>query len=79
MGRIRPPDIGDGQLLGALQLICDGGPERVPIPGYPWVPGIYVVATLWFATYMAIREPGQAGMGALTVLSGLPFYWWCRR
>ena len=67
-------------VVGLLLLRRREGPERVPIPGYPWVPLIFVVATLWFATHMALREPAQAGIGLLTAASGIPFYYLtCRR
>ena len=55
------------------------GAERVPIPGYPWVPGIFITVTLLAAVFMALREPGQAGAGLLTLLLGLAVYGWMRR
>jgi len=51
------------------------GPVQVPVPGYPWVPGLFIVATLAAAGFMAAREPLQAGMGLLTVALGVPVYW----
>ncbi len=50
------------------------GPKRVPIPGFPWIPGAFVVATLAIASFMAVREPAQAAMGMATVLLGVPLY-----
>ena len=51
----------------------------MPVPGFPWIPAVYVAATIWFAAYMALREPVQAILGILTAASGLPFYWLVRR
>jgi len=66
-------------VIGLLVLRRREGRERVPIPGYPWVPWIFVVSTLWFATHMALLEPVQAGIGLLTAASGIPFYLLTRR
>ncbi len=66
--------------VGALlKLRLREGAESVPIPGYPWVPGIFITATLLIASFMAVREPMQAGMGLLTALVGLPLYAIARR
>ena len=54
------------------------GPARVPVPGYPWVPGFFILATLAAAAFMAAREPLQAGLGLLTVVLGIPVYWLMR-
>ncbi|MBI4586591.1 MAG: amino acid permease [Planctomycetes bacterium] len=51
------------------------GPERAPVPGYPWIPGLFVLGTLWAASFMVIRKPFEAGIGLLTVAAGVPFYW----
>ena len=59
---------------GLIALRRREGPERVPIRGYPWVPGIFVLATLAAAGFMAAREPLQAGMGLLTLCLGVPVY-----
>jgi hypothetical protein len=59
--------------VGALLKIrLREGAERVPIPGFPWVPGIFIASTLLIAGFMAVREPLQAGLGLLTALVGLP-------
>ncbi|HEY5623819.1 MAG TPA: amino acid permease [Gammaproteobacteria bacterium] len=56
------------------------GPERVPVPGFPWIPGIFVVFVTSAAVFMMLRQPYEAGIGLLTVLAGLPMYWvWRRR
>jgi APA family basic amino acid/polyamine antiporter len=54
------------------------GPLRVPVPGYPWVPGLFIVTTLGAAGFMVARQPLEAGMGLLTVALGVPAYWLMR-
>ena len=55
------------------------GPLRIPVPGYPWVPGLFILTTLAAAGFMAARQPYEAGMGLLTVGLGVPVYWLMRR
>jgi APA family basic amino acid/polyamine antiporter len=63
---------------GLIALRHREGPLRVPVPGYPWVPGIFILTTLGAAGFMAAREPHEAGMGLLTVGLGIPVYWLMR-
>ena len=51
------------------------GAERVPLPGWPFVPGLFVAATASAALLMVVHEPRIAGIGLLTLLAGLPVYW----
>jgi APA family basic amino acid/polyamine antiporter len=64
---------------GLIALRRREGPLRVPVPGYPWVPGLFIITTLTAAGFMAARQPYQAGMGLLTVGLGVPVYWLMRR
>jgi APA family basic amino acid/polyamine antiporter len=54
------------------------GPLRVPVPGYPWVPGLFILTTLAAASFMVARQPLEAGMGLITVALGVPVYWLMR-
>jgi len=65
-------------VAGLIALRRREGPLRVPVPGYPWVPGFFVLTTLAAAFFMAAREPLAAGMGLLTVALGVPVYWLMR-
>ena len=47
-------------------------------PRFPVVPIAFVVARLWAAGFMALREPGEAAMGLGTALLGIPVYFWLR-
>ena len=51
------------------------GAERVPIPGYPAIPIVFIVSTLGAAGFMVARQPEQAGWGLVTALTGIPIYW----
>ena len=64
---------------GLIALRRREGPLRVPVPGYPWVPGLFIITTLTAAGFMAARQPYEAGMGLLTVGLGVPVYWLMRR
>ncbi|MBJ19646.1 MAG: amino acid permease [bacterium] len=44
------------------------------IPGMPWVPGLFIVATLGAAGLTLLREPLQAGVGLATLAAGALFY-----
>jgi APA family basic amino acid/polyamine antiporter len=66
-------------VAGLIALRRREGPERLPVPGYPWVSGLYILTTLAAAGFMATRQPLEAGMGLLTVALGLPVYWLMRR
>ncbi|MEX2480528.1 MAG: APC family permease [Gammaproteobacteria bacterium] len=52
------------------------GAVRVPVPGYPWVPGFYVVTTLACALLAAAHRPLEALVGLLTIGCGL-LAWRC--
>ena len=61
--------------VGGLMLLRRReGPERVPVPGYPWVPLGFIVPTLGAATFMAFRQPTQSMWGLFTVLAGVLLY-----
>jgi APA family basic amino acid/polyamine antiporter len=64
---------------GLFALRHREGPGRVPVPGYPWVPGLFILTTLAAAGFMAVREPLEATLGLLTIASGIPVFWWHRR
>ena len=62
-----------------IWLRAKEGPEKVPVPGYPWIPGIFVVFVSTATLFMIARQPYEAVFGLLTVLAGLPLYWVMRR
>lgn len=66
-------------VLGLVALRRREGRLRVPVPGYPWVPLIFVTTTLAMSSFLIALRPMEALWGALTVASGLPVYFWLRR
>lgn len=50
-----------------------------PIPGAPFTPLIFLIGTFGSAGFLIERNPDQAFWGALTVLSGVPIYFFMRR
>jgi APA family basic amino acid/polyamine antiporter len=64
---------------GLIALRRREGPLRVPVPGHPWIPGLFILTTLAAAGFMATRQPLEAGMGLLTVALGVPVYWLMRK
>ena len=61
-------------VIGLIRLRMREGKEAVPIPGYPFIPVVFVVSTLGAAGFMVARQPAQAGLGLLTALAGIPIY-----
>lgn len=66
-------------VAAGMRLRRREGPIRVAMPGYPWVPILFIAFTLASAAFLIWREPVQAAFGAGTALLGLPLYWLRRR
>ena len=54
------------------------GAARVPVPGHPWVPLLFIVFTVGAAGFMALRRPFEAGVGLATMATGIPAYFLLR-
>jgi APA family basic amino acid/polyamine antiporter len=50
------------------------GSQRVPIPGYPFVPGLFVLCSLGFAGLAAVRRPLEPLVGIATIALGIGLY-----
>lgn len=50
------------------------GSQRVPIPGYPFVPGLFVLCTLSFAGLAAVHRPVEPLVGMATIAIGIVLY-----
>ena len=55
------------------------GAEAVPVPGYPFVPALYVGAVLVFAVLAAFRAPSELAAAAVTLALGAIAYFVFRR
>jgi APA family basic amino acid/polyamine antiporter len=61
-------------VAGLLRLRRREGPERVPLPGYPVVPGVFIAATLGLCLATLLRAPRIGLVGCGLVLLGVPAY-----
>ena len=57
--------------------VTDAAPFRAPL--YPVLPLVFLAAVLWVVAVTIWQHPGDAGMGALITLGGLPVYFVWRR
>ncbi len=71
--------IADTAALYALRWAQPDRPRPYRAWGYPWVPGIYLVANVAIAAGLAIGRPTEAFLGALFLAAGLPVYALFRR
>lgn len=57
-----------------------GGGTVFRMPGYPWLPGLFVAASLYVVASSVLSNPGNALVGTAIIGAGVPvFYWWRRR
>ena len=54
-------------------------PAVFKAPGFPLLPGLFVVVTLATVVSNVIASPRDAGMAALIALAGVPVYWFWTR
>lgn len=54
-------------------------PRPYRVPGYPLVPALFVLASLWMGIFTLRGRPTESLLGLLTVAAGVPFYYWFRR
>ena len=47
--------------------------------GYPWAPGLFVVASAVMVVNEIMRRPGPSGAGLAIIGAGIPVYWWLSR
>ena len=47
--------------------------------GYPWAPGIFVIASLVMLVNEIWRSPRSSAAGLAIIVAGIPLYWWMRR
>lgn len=66
-------------IIGLFILRRREGAKAVPIPGYPWVPGLFVIATIFIGVRSMQLLPWNTLCGLLTPLSGLLVYFAMKR
>lgn len=66
-------------IVGLFLLRRREGKANVPIPGYPWVPGVFVIATVYIGVRCMTLLPWNTLYGVLTPMSGLMVYYAMKR
>ena len=61
-------------VVGLVRLRWREGRERVPIPGWPFVPLVYLAMTLFASGFMALRRPEEAARGLELLAVGFVLY-----
>jgi len=49
------------------------------VPGYPIVPGVFILFCIGLVVNSILEKPYESGMGLLLMATGLPFYFWWNR
>ena len=49
------------------------------MPGYPWLPGIFIVFSAAYLVFSVVANTRNALMGLMLVLPGIPFYMYFRK
>jgi len=61
-------------VFGLLRLRWREGPEQVPIPGYPWVPALFLLTSLGLTGIMVFVHGGQLWPALSVLASGALLY-----
>jgi APA family basic amino acid/polyamine antiporter len=54
-------------------------PRPYRVPGYPWLPGIYVALSTAIMFILLVEKPGYTWPGLIIVLTGIPVYFLWKR
>ena len=54
-------------------------PRPYRVPGYPWLPGIYVALSAAIMLILLVEKPGYTWPGLIIVLTGIPVYFLWKR
>ncbi len=57
----------------------DQAPTRFRVPGYPWLPLLFIGIVAWVVVSTMLDNPRNAGIGVLIMLTGIPVYGFWRR
>ena len=52
-------------------------PYKTPL--YPWIPLIFILFAIFLTINTIMEAPRDAGIGALLILAGLPFYYYWKK
>jgi basic amino acid/polyamine antiporter, APA family len=62
-----------------LRRTMPDAPRPYRVWGYPYVPVVFVLGSVWFLANTLMEEPREAGFGTLMLAAGVPVYWFWRR
>ena len=60
-------------VVGLIVLRRREGPQ-LAVPGWPWVPGLFLLVVLWMASFSVVRRPAESLVGFATM--GLGWIAW---
>lgn len=61
-------------VVGLMRLKFREG-DRFPVPGWPWVPSLFLLSVGWVTVFAILREPRASLLGLLTIALGLLGWW----
>jgi APA family basic amino acid/polyamine antiporter len=62
-----------------LRRLVPSEPRPFRAWGYPWAPGIFVLASALILANELYRSPRTSAAGLGVIAAGVPVYWWMRR
>jgi APA family basic amino acid/polyamine antiporter len=62
-----------------LRAKCPDVPRPFRVPGYPWVPILFIVGALWVTGNEVARNPWRSGIGVGVLFLAAPVYVWWKR
>lgn len=70
-----------GLTVAGLFVLRHRGPGKpgYRMPGFPWLPGAFVLVALAVVVSSILAAPVRSAVGAGLILVGVPVFWWCRR
>ncbi|GDY21912.1 amino acid permease [Verrucomicrobiota bacterium] len=61
-------------VVGLMRLRRREG-ASLRVPGWPWVPGLFVASVLWMAVFSVARQPVESALGLATLGVGWVAWW----
>jgi APA family basic amino acid/polyamine antiporter len=71
--------VATGLAVFALRVRRPDRPRPFRVPGYPWVPALFVLTSLAFVINTLVERPTESGIGVVLVAAGVPAFLWWRR
>ena len=62
-----------------LRIRKSGAVRKYRAFGYPWIPAIYVISTVFIFIILLIYKPGYTWPGMIIIATGIPVYYFWRR